>query len=208
MKAILGVLVLALAVLSTAVYAQDSLGDIARQQRAARKQSANVFTNENLPHADVASNGAATVPGFSDKSAGDQSAAPSEKAVATQQGGDNSAQKQATTEQPAGEASTDDAERERTQQELQTRYEEEKKTLHTLDRELNVLQSEYRIQLAEYYNDAGTRLRNDNQWAQNQRQYERDIAAKQKELQEAQQKLDSTKDDARRSGMPPRMFEQ
>jgi predicted RNase H-like nuclease (RuvC/YqgF family) len=71
-----------------------------------------------------------------------------------------------------------------------------------LTRELDVLQRENRMRAATYYADAGNRLRNEQQYAAADRQYQADIQAKQSAINTAKSKLDGLREQARRLGVP------
>jgi hypothetical protein len=71
-----------------------------------------------------------------------------------------------------------------------------------LERELNLLQGEYRLRAAAYYADAGNALRNQADWAKQDRDYHARLDAKQKQLDEAKQKLGDMQEAARKAGMP------
>ncbi|HWC16029.1 MAG TPA: hypothetical protein VG498_03415, partial [Terriglobales bacterium] len=54
-----------------------------------------------------------------------------------------------------------------------------------------------------YYGDAGTRLRNESKYVEDDRKSREAIAAKQKQLDDAKTKLEQMKDDARKAGASP-----
>ena len=74
--------------------------------------------------------------------------------------------------------------------------------LDQLTRELDVLQRENRLRAATYYADAGNRLRNEQQYAAADRQYQQDIQTKQSAINAAKAKLDGLREQARRLGVP------
>jgi hypothetical protein len=76
-----------------------------------------------------------------------------------------------------------------------------------LERDLDVLQREYRIRAAAMYADAGNRLRNSGDWDKQDTQYKQQIADKQKALDDAKQKLDDVQEDARKAGAPASVSE-
>ena len=68
------------------------------------------------------------------------------------------------------------------------------------ERELDVMQRENKLRTADYYGDAGTRLRDAKKFTDDDRKYQDDIAAKQKALDDAKTKLDQTREEARKAG--------
>ena len=77
-----------------------------------------------------------------------------------------------------------------------------KAELDQLTRELDVMQRENRLRAATYYADAGNRLRNEQQYAAADRQYQQDIQNKQSAINAAKAKLDGLREQARRLGVP------
>ncbi len=77
----------------------------------------------------------------------------------------------------------------------------QKDQIALLTRELDVEQREYQIRAAAMYADAGNRMRNSADWDKQDAQYKEQIAAKQKALDDAKQKLDDTQEDARKAGV-------
>ena len=69
-----------------------------------------------------------------------------------------------------------------------------------LQRELDVLQRENRLRASSYYGDAGSRLRNPGKYAEDDRQYRDNIAAKQKAIDDAKTELENMKEAARKAG--------
>jgi hypothetical protein len=69
-----------------------------------------------------------------------------------------------------------------------------------LERELDVLQRENRLRASSYYGDAGNRLRNPGKYAEDDRKYREDIAAKQKSIEDAKTELDNMREQARKAG--------
>ncbi len=175
MKRILG-LCLGISLLASLAAAQ-SLGEIARRQRQQKKPSASrVYTNDDLPTSAPINIGAASTA---------TEAKPAENVERQAE------QKAATPEDKA-----------KINAEWKARFDEQKKAISLLERELGVLQGEYKQQVALYYADAGNQLRDQRKWADEQRKYDADIAAKQKALAEARQKLEDMKEEARKAGVP------
>ncbi len=70
-----------------------------------------------------------------------------------------------------------------------------------LQREIELMDREYKLRAAVFYSDAGNRLRDDKKWADAERKYKEDSAAKSAGLQAAKDKLESMKEEARKAGV-------
>jgi LAS superfamily LD-carboxypeptidase LdcB len=57
------------------------------------------------------------------------------------------------------------------------------------------------------YADVGNRMRNATQWDKEEADYKQKIADKQKALDDAKQKLEDMKEDARKAGVPSAMID-
>ncbi len=153
----------------------QSLGDAARKHRAQKKSAAaRVYTNDDLTASTDYNNGAAS---------GLASAQPAE-AVA----------KDSAAPTPEDKA--------KLLASWRARFDDQKKAIALLERELDVTQREYKQQIALYYADAGNRLRDERAWAEQSRKFDSDVAAKQKDLAAARQKLEDMKEEARKAGLP------
>ncbi|MFB3813305.1 MAG: hypothetical protein ACE14L_04265 [Terriglobales bacterium] len=172
--------------------AQESLGDIARRERANKKPPAKVFTNDDL----AARTGPVNVVGVAPAPDGEPKAEDEEEKAAEPEK-DGEPGKAAKGEKAAEEKSNYPA-----------RYQEQKNKVEFLQRELDVLQRELRLSTAAYYADAGVRFRDEKNWAEQNRKYHADIAAKQKELADARAELEDLTEDARRSGLSTGALEQ
>jgi hypothetical protein len=168
--------------LATVVSAQ-SLGEAARKNRSQKKRvAARVYTDEDLASNVTYNNGAASGPVDAEKSATD-----GEKKEA-----DSSAPPDA---------------QEKVAADWKAQFAEQKNSISLLEREVDVLQREYRQRIALYYADAGNQLRDSKAWAEEQRKYDGNITAKQQELSEARQRLEDMKEEARKAGMPSSISE-
>ena len=94
------------------------------------------------------------------------------------------------------------SERDKLNQDWQKKLDEQKKQIDLLSRELDVLQREYRLRAAAMYADAGNRMRNAGQWDKEDADYKEKIAAKQQSVDDAKQKLEDMKEEARKAGVP------
>lgn len=173
-------ILLAMSALLAATAAAQSLGEVARQHRE-KKQSAQsaptaerVWTNEDLPAATIRDDGA------------------------------EAPRPEAGEAKAAAAAGEEDAAPDRTKLEAEWRdkFAEHKKVIAQLEREIDILQREARLRAASFYADAGTRLRDEKKFAEEQRQEQEQVATKQKELDAARQKLEDMRRDLRRAGLP------
>jgi len=64
------------------------------------------------------------------------------------------------------------------------------------------VQREYRLRAAAMYADVGNRMRNSAEWDKEDTDYKQKIADKQKALDDAKQKLEDMKEQARKAGAP------
>jgi hypothetical protein len=171
-----------------ALLAQDqtSLGDVARLARRHKPAPApgeRVYDNDNLPGKAVistvgpSSSDDATKP--SDQAASDQSDADKDKSAVPS----NDEQKKINGEWTG-------------------KIGQQKEEISRLERELNVLQRESQIHTAVNASDIGTRLGNNAKFAEQDRQYQEQIAAKQKAVEDAKQKLADLQEEARKAGVP------
>ena len=59
------------------------------------------------------------------------------------------------------------------------------------------------MRAASYYGDAGSRLRNERQYADDDRKYRDQVTTKQKAIDDGKAKLEQMKDEARKAGASP-----
>ena len=187
-------------ILLAAVAAAQSVADVARQTRKqnAKKPAAKVFTNDDLPtNAPISVTGQPPADADSAKPAdnGDNTAT-SDKTDAAKADADKDKPK--TDEDKKTFAEKRDA----SIQQWKQRFAAQKEQISLLEREIDVMQREYRLRAAAYYADAGNALRNQAPWAQQDRDYREKLDLKQKKLDEAKQKLQDMQEQARREGMP------
>jgi hypothetical protein len=193
-------------ILLAGIAAAQSVADVARQTRKqnAKKPAAKVYTNDNLPTKATIS--VAGQPANSDEESG--KAADNSVSTATD---DNAAagDKTAATDKAAGDKQKPDEDkktyaekRDAALQQWKQRFTDQKQQISLLEREIDVMQREYRLRAAAYYADAGNALRNQADWAKQDREYREKLDAKQKQLDEVKQKLGDMQEQARREGMP------
>ena len=166
-----------------AVAQEESLGDAARAARKEKRPPAKmVYTNDNLPTNTIISV-VGPPPVAEEKPAADEKPAPAEKAPA-KLSDDKDKEKPALKE---GEKETKAAETKtlQTEQEWQDLMSAQKKKIAELEHELDLDQREYKLQVAQYYADAGTQLRDQKDWADREVKFRADIADKQKQIDEA-----------------------
>ncbi|MCU1307910.1 MAG: hypothetical protein JWN45_2605 [Acidobacteriaceae bacterium] len=87
-------------------------------------------------------------------------------------------------------------------EELKTKYEKQKSELTQLQRELDVMERENRLRGATFYADAGNRLRDEKKYAEDDRKYQSDVAAKKKAIADGNAALDKMKEEGRKTGVP------
>lgn len=184
---------------SQASPAGPSLGEYARQVRKEPdgKPKTKVFDNDNLPKTDKLSVvGNAPAPGA-------EAAAPAEsKPAETANAAPGSQPKADAAAPPADTSKMDEAQKEAAWKQWGDRLKAQQETIDLLTRELDVVQREYQIRAAAMYADVGNRLRNSAEWDKQDAQYKQQIADKQKALDDAKQKLEDIREDARKAGVP------
>ena len=152
----------------------QSLGDAARKQKSSKPKAAGarVYTND-----DMVSVGAEPVE--PEATAG-------------------------TEEQDSSKAKKEPAEDDRKKLEAEWRgkIQDQKKKIADLEREADLLDREFKLRAAAFYADAGLRLRDDRNWADQQRKYQDDMADRKKKIEEAKTQLEDLQERARKSGVP------
>jgi len=172
----------------------QSLGTYARQVRKDPEgKKARVFDNDNLPREDklsvVGKEGSTEAETAPEQKPADPAAAGSEA-------------KAAANTPPADTSKLDEAAKQAAWQQWGDRLKGQQDSIDLLQRELDVLQREYQIRAAGMYGDVGNRLRNSGDWDKQDAQYKQQIADKQKALDDAKQKLDELREEARKAGVP------
>jgi hypothetical protein len=171
----------------------SSLGDYARKVRKdsdATKPKPKVFDNDNLPMNDKLSI-VGPAPASTTAEASGKSAADSKDAAA----------------KPAASADDELAKRKAVWKGWQDKLTGQKDSIDLASRELDVLTREYQLRAAVVYADVGNRMRNSAQWDKEDADYKQKIADKQKAVAEAKEKLDDTKEEARKAGVPSAMID-
>jgi hypothetical protein len=178
----------------------QSLADAARRSQQHSKTTARVYTNDNLPK-----NGTISVIGVERPAAppeSEKATAEIKEASVANSTGTNPA---ITDDKPnsnsqAESSSTSDNPAQRNA-ELQKNGAKMKENISMLEREIDVLNREYRLRAATFYADAGNSLRNPKQWADEQRDHESQMKEKQAALDTAKQKFADLQEQGRRVGV-------
>lgn len=198
MKTLVSVALLALAA-SVYVPAQqssqsESLGDVARQQRAADKSAPKqkVWTNDDFPDAATA-----PAPAASETSGTGDTAKPTEPAKS----GDE-----------AATASVKDADKEKAkkpdpvadQEKLNTEWkgklDAQKAKIADLQREYDLTDREYKLSVTSYYADAGNRLRDQKDFTDKETSYRKKLDNLKQQISDEQAKLSDLQDQAHKAG--------
>ncbi len=154
---------------------QQSLGDIARQNRAHKKGSAAVRLNDdNMPRT-LTANADENAPKTDDKAVKDDKDKDKDK--------DAKAAAKPSSEQ------------------IVKAVEAQKQEISRLQRELDVAQREQRLRAAAYYGDAGTMLRDQAKYTEDSRKLQDEIDGKKQALDTAQKKLADLQEQARKAGV-------
>lgn len=198
--------------------AQDaSLGDLARQVRKQKGQAAPTakkFDNDNLPAEDklsVVGQAPPEPPAAETAAAVNNDGAPAgpNRGPVTP-AADEAPPQAGATAAPGDQKPADNdpqAQKKQMYEGWKKRIEDQKGQLDLLARELDVQNREYRLRAAAFYADAGNRLRNSGAWDKEDSQFKDQIAAKQKQLDDAKKQLEDMQEDARKAGVPSSMRE-
>lgn len=174
MKKFLPIFIVAL--FPAATWAQQSLGEVARQNRMKKKPTATVRLDDDNMKRTLIANAEPEPAKQTDKQAGDKDKENAKKA-------DSSAQKN---------------------DKLADQIKAQKDEISKLQRELDIVQREQRLRAAAFYADAGTQLRDQAKFAEDSRKEQGEIDSKKQALDAAQQKLADMEEQARKAGVPSR----
>ena len=170
----------------------ESLGDYARAVRKEKRPPAKkVYTNDNLP-----STASISV-------VGPPAPSPEEKPAAKPQ--DEKSKPDKDKDQKGSKTSENKAPQD--EQGWRDQLDSQKKKIADLEHELDLLQREYKLRVADYYGDAGNQLRDPKKWAEEDAKYRTDLADKQKQIEEAKAQLQDLEEQARKAGMPSSVSE-
>jgi SMC interacting uncharacterized protein involved in chromosome segregation len=178
------VMILVIGVAAQSAAPAPSLGDFARQQRATKKASgAKVYTNEDVAAIKAPLNEPTITP-------------PPEAAAADNAG--KTKQNTAAVKNAESTATPELSSDRRYQKELET----EQVKVQTLQKELDELKRQIKIQSTNYYMDPGSRLRDPKAWTEQRTRWDEQIAAKEKALEDARAKSDGLSEQIRKMGVP------
>lgn len=188
-------LIISLSTICAAQSSTPSLGDYARTVRKTKEAgttSAKVYDNDNLPSA-----ASLSVVGAQTSQSSDNKTQANSKPEA--QGDQKAGEKKPTGEIKPGQTIE---ERQQAYAVWKEKIAGQKHSVDLATRELNVVQGEYRLHTAQYYSDAGARLRNQKEWDADDAKYKQEIQDKQKALESARTKLEDLEEQARKAGVP------
>lgn len=89
----------------------------------------------------------------------------------------------------------------------QAKLDTQAKEIADLEHELDIMQREYRLRVSQFYWDAGSRLRDDKKWSEEEQKYKDDVADRTAKLEAARAKLEDMKEEARKAGVPQNTIE-
>jgi hypothetical protein len=161
---------------TTLVCAQQSLGDVARQERARPKpHAAKVITNDDIPSVATPEPDSATT---------------NEKKSAAAPGDESDKNKPPSA-----------ADKIKQIEMWKSKIAAQEAKVQALDEQVGQIDRDYKLRMSAFYADLGTRLRDEAKWAQEQQKFQDEMAAKQKERDAERDKLDDMKEQARRAGV-------
>jgi hypothetical protein len=183
MKSFFAILITML--LGASAFGQQSLGEIARQNRNKKKPSSVVnLSDDNMSRT--------TAPDSQDAKGDDSSAAPADK--------DKDAAANNAKDDKDKKANPAEAEKDKKDQ-IQKNIDAQKKEIADLQRELDIMQREQKLRAAAYYGDAGTMLRDSAKYTEDSKKQQEDMNTKKQAIDAAQQKLSDLQEQARKAGM-------
>ncbi len=195
------------ALVAGTVAAQDApLADYARQARkdkAGRPAAKKVYTDDDLPHVDKLS----TIPAESPSASGETAPSETEQPATPAEEGktDTAAKKPATAteaDKPAPKKEDSAQAKQKDWEGWKAKIQTQKDAITLAEKELNILQREFKLRQAAFYGDAAQRMQNAAAWDREDNNYRDQIDKKQKEVDSAKAKLEKMQDEARRAGVP------
>lgn len=184
-------LVFAICLFTAVAFAQESLGDVARANRAKKHSNTNTvkLDDDSMPHSTGASldNAKKTDEASADNKKTDEKSPDAPDAKETNA-------KDAAKKDPAEEQKLKN-------EELKKQIDVQSKEIATLQRELDIAQREAKLRASAYYGDAGTMLRDQARFAEDTRKEQDEINTKKQALDTAQAKLADLQEQARKSGI-------
>jgi hypothetical protein len=177
---------------------QPSLGDYARavKKHKPTTTSGKTFDNDNMP-----SSGTLNVVGTpsEDKSADGKDADDKDAKSGEKSDAQKDAQKKDSTQLKSGQSAED---RQKAIDAWKEKITDQKGKVDLLSRELDVIQRERQIKQADFYASTARAVQNARGFDQEDEKYKKQIADKQKELDDAKAKLTDLEDQAHKAGAP------
>jgi cytoskeletal protein RodZ len=196
---------------------QKSLGDAARENRnASKKPSARVYTDENFSKTESVETKTKTeAKAKPEAKETEQDAVEGDEDSATTEDGEEPAPKPKVkpavkTEAAAKAKDSDDksepkppeaVDKAELAKEVKTRVAAQRGAVELIEREISVMEREYKLRASSYYADAGLRLRDDRRWQEDEKKYNAELDAKKQKLAKAKDELNQIIDLARRAGI-------
>lgn len=174
--------------------AQEPLGDVARQERAKPKpQAAKTVTDDDIHPANAAI--------LDDESSATDGKKKSSDADAETGEAKSADGKEAKDKDKAKDEPLSAEEKTKQIEMWKTKVAAQEAKVQGLDQQVQQIDRDYRLRMSAYYADLGLRLRDEAKWADEEKKYHEEIAAKQKERDAERDKLEDLKDAARRAGI-------
>jgi hypothetical protein len=192
-------LILVMCLFAAAAVGQQSLGDVARANRAKKQSNSSEvkLDDDTMPRsAPSTAYESDADKKADDKKADDKKADGKDKDADAKEGDAKEADAKTAPKKDAA-----DAQKQKNEQ-LNKQIAEETKEISTLQRELDIAQREARLRAAAFYGDAGTMLRDQAKFADETRKEQAEIDGKKQALDAAQQKLADLQEQARKAGLP------
>ncbi len=172
-------------VASALAFAQEPLGDVARKERARPKpHAAKVITNEDIPSVETPAADSATT---------------DEKKATDAEGADKAKDKDDKDKDKDKPQTA--SEKIKQMEAWKGKIAAQEASVKAADQQIADVERNYRLRMSALYADVGTRLRDQAKWADDEKAYQEELAARQKQRDAEQAKLDAMKDEARRAGV-------
>jgi hypothetical protein len=196
---------------------EPSLGDYARNVKKDKKTVAKTFDNDNIPMQDNLN----VVEGPASQSASAKTPDGVSAETATPTENADGSITSGTKPAPGSHAAKADVDKDKEEitpgesaddrkkvfEKWQDKLGDQQQKVELLNREIDVMQREYKLKVADMYGDAGSRLRNESNWDKQDADYKTKLEEKQKDLTDAKQNMDDMQEDARKSGVPSSVIE-
>ncbi len=157
-------------IMSAGVFAQQTLGDIARQNRTKKKGTSNVkLDDDNMPRTATPQ--------------ADTSKDKEKRMMSTASAADKSKDDKDATKKENADSQSKKGD------EIKGKLETQKQEIARLQRELDIAQREAKLRAATYYGDAGAQLRDSAKFGEEMRKTQEEMDSKKQAIDAAQQKL-------------------